>query len=82
MDIIGWGGSTLLAFCGLPQVIETIRRGNTEGISTVFLWVWGIGEVLTFIYVFPRLDVPLLFNYSANILFITIILKYRYFPRR
>lgn len=80
-NLVGWTGSTLLAFCGLPQAISTIRSGNADGISISFLISWLAGEVLTLIYVIPSLNLPLLFNYVANIVFINIICYFKFFPR-
>jgi uncharacterized protein with PQ loop repeat len=36
-EIIGWLGSFLLAFCGLPQCIKSWREKNSDGISLGFI---------------------------------------------
>ena len=66
MEIIGWTGSILFAICGIPQALDSFKRGNSEGLTWAFLLMWFFGEVLTLIYVIPKLDWPLLFNYSCN----------------
>lgn len=81
MDSIGWIGSVLLAFCGLPQAIQSIKTGNSNGLNWGFISAWFGGELLTLAYVIPKMDLPLLFNYSANIAFLLIIIKYRIWPR-
>ena len=81
MDFIGYFGSICLAICGLPQCILSIKQGHSEGISVGFLLLWSLGEVFTLLYVIPKSDLPLLLNYSANIIFLTIIWKYKLFPR-
>lgn len=43
--------------------------------------MWGAGEVLTLVYVFPKMELPLMFNYAANIVFISIITYYKVRPR-
>lgn len=43
--------------------------------------MWGFGEVLTLAYVFPKMELPLIFNYSANIVFLLVIGYYKVFPR-
>jgi hypothetical protein len=51
-------------------------------IGSIMLAIWFWGEVFTFIYVFPKLDFPLLTNYSANIIFLAIILYYKINPKK
>jgi len=77
IDIIGWIGSMLLTFCGAPLAYKAIRSGNANGISWGFLSMWGGGEVFTLLYVLPMLDYPLILNYSANIVFISIVVAYK-----
>ena len=82
MDNIGWIGSILLAFCGLPQAIESYKTKNSNGLTWGFILMWLIGEICTFIYIIPKMDLPLLFNYSANILFLIIIIYYKITPKK
>jgi uncharacterized protein with PQ loop repeat len=77
----GWVGGILLAFCGIPQALHCYRKGNAEGIDWVFLMVWLGGELLTIAYVFPKQDLPLLFNYAMNIVLLLIIVRYKVWPR-
>lgn len=79
--MIGYIGSILLAICGAPQAVLSIKQGHSEGISIYFLLLWTFGEIFTLIYIIPKLDIPLLLNYSSNILFLIIIWKYKLFPR-
>jgi hypothetical protein len=80
MDNIGWLGSILLAFCGLPQAWESYRTKSSVGLNWGFLGMWFMGEIFTIMYVAPKMDLPLLFNYSANIIFLVIILWYKIKP--
>ena len=82
MEYIGWIGSILLAFCGLPQAIESYKTKNSNGLTWGFISMWLIGEICTFIYIIPKMDLPLLFNYSANILFLIIIIYYKITPKK
>ena len=82
METIGWIGSILLAFCGLPQAIESYKTKCSDGLTWGFLFMWLSGEILTFLYVLPKLDLPLIFNYSANIIFLIIILYFKIFPKK
>lgn len=82
MENIGWLGSILLAFCGLPQAIESIKTKSSEGLTWGFIGMWFIGEICTFIYILPKMDLPLLLNYTANIIFLGIIIFYKLLPRK
>jgi uncharacterized protein with PQ loop repeat len=82
METIGWIGSILLAFCGLPQAVESYKTKNSDGLTWGFLIMWGVGELFTIVYIIPKWHWPLIFNYTANIIFISIILYYKIKPRR
>ena len=82
MESLGWLGSILLAFCGLPQALESIKTKSSEGLTWGFIGMWFIGEIMTFIYILPKLDLPLLFNYTANIIFLSIIIYYKLAPKK
>ena len=82
MENIGWLGSIMLAFCGLPQAIESIRTKSSEGLTWGFIGLWFTGEILTFIYILPKMDLPLLLNYTANIIFLSIIIFYKLCPKK
>lgn len=82
METIGWIGSILLAFCGLPQAIESFKTKNSDGLTWSFLIMWGMGEIFTVIYIIPKWHWPLIFNYTANIMFVGIILYYKIKPKR
>ena len=82
MEYIGWIGSILLAFCGLPQAIESYKTKSSAGLTWSFLIMWGVGEIFTVIYIIPKWHWPLIFNYTANIIFISIIVYYKIKPRK
>ena len=80
--MIGWLGSILLAFCGLPQAIESYKTKSSEGLTWGFIGMWFIGEIMTIIYILPQMVLPLIFNYTANIIFLAIIIYYKLAPKR
>jgi uncharacterized protein with PQ loop repeat len=82
MDIIGYIGSILLAICGLPQAIESFKTKSSEGLTWGFILLWFFGELFTFAYIIPKMDLPLLINYSANIIFLIIIIYYKVNPKK
>jgi uncharacterized protein with PQ loop repeat len=83
IETIGWISAACFALCGLPQAIKSYKDGNSDGIAALMLWLWTIGEVLAIWYVLGKhgMDLPLLTNYVVNLIFLTIILRYKYYTR-
>lgn len=83
IEEIGFMGAILLALCALPQAIMSIVTGNSHGISWLFLWMWYLGELLTLHYITQTIGLhgPLFWNYFINVLFVSIIVWYKHFPR-
>lgn len=79
LEIIGWIGSMLFAFCALPQCIMVYKQKHAQGLSWGFLMMWLMGEVLCFFYVAlqPMIQVPLLANYVLNFIMLLIIIVYK-----
>jgi uncharacterized protein with PQ loop repeat len=82
MEIIGWIGSILFAACGIPQAWQCYKNGNSRGLAWGFLITWLFGEILTIVYVLPKMDIPLLFNYTFNLIVLLIILRYKIWERK
>lgn len=81
VELLGWLGAICFAICGLPQAIKVVKDGHGNGLSKIFLWLWFWGEVLTLTYVcLSTFSWPLFFNYSVNLTFLVIMLRYCYFP--
>jgi uncharacterized protein with PQ loop repeat len=76
METIGWIASILLAICGFPELIRTLKDKKCY-LGYGFLTCWYVGEIMAFIYIFPKLDLPLLFNYSINIVILSIMWYYK-----
>ena len=83
LDVCGWIGALCMACCAVPQAIMSVKQGHSEGISKGLLWLWSVGEVFTLIFLVGEesKNWPLLVNYTANILFIGIVIWYKVFPR-
>jgi len=83
-ETIGWTGNILFAICGIPQVIKTYRSKSAKDLSLLFLWLWFVGELLTFIYIVVGdletaiFHYPLYFNYIVNIFMVCFLLYAKY----
>lgn len=78
--LMGWLGSILLASCGIPQAWTSYKDKHSHGISWAFLLLWAFGEVFAMIYVYDKLDIPMMMNYGTNILILAIMIYYKIRP--
>lgn len=81
LGLLGWIGSWCLAVCGVPAAYKSYKDGHSDGLSGMFVFLWLAGEVLTLIYVAPKKDWPLIFNYLSNISLISVMVYYKLYPR-
>lgn len=81
IEAFGMMGGTLLAVCGFPQMVKTIRVGRADDLAWSFLLMWGIGEIFMLAYILPKGDWILILNYFVNFLFLLPIVFYKTFPR-
>jgi uncharacterized protein with PQ loop repeat len=82
METIGWIGSILLAFSGVPQAWTSFRYGHSRGINWAMLGLWFSGDVFLLAYVIPLGDLPLIANYTLNIAVICVIVFYKIWERK
>ncbi len=76
METIGYLGGLLLAICGIPEVIRTVKDKRCH-LGWPFLLLWFFGEVFMIVYAFHLWDFPLIFNYTFNIVLVGIMLWYK-----
>lgn len=82
MSFIGGFGSLFLAICSIPQALDSVRNGHSNGVSPYMLWLWFTGSFLMLIYnYFSYYDAVLCVNNICSMLFSGIITYYKYFPR-
>lgn len=82
IEIVGIVGSSLLAFCSIPLLIDSIRNPTSlKNNGVIFLLMWYFGEIFTLFYYIMELgvDIPTLINYSTNILILSYLCYKRIF---
>lgn len=82
MDIIGFLGAFCLTICAIPQAIKAYQEGHANGVSGATILLWLAGEIFMLSYVIGKHgmeDIPLVLNYSFNLIVIGVIFKYKYF---
>lgn len=70
-------GSLLLALCGLPEAISAYKTKKcTLGWPMLLMWLGG--EILLIVYALQTAQYPLLLNYVANVVFLAIMIRYKF----
>lgn len=82
IEIIGWISAISFAICAIPQALQSFREGHSNGVNTLFLLFWMLGEVAGMVYVVMLGSYPLIFNYLFNGVFLGVIIYFKLFPRR
>jgi uncharacterized protein with PQ loop repeat len=78
VDLLGWFGGVLLALCAVPEVISAIRNKQCN-LSHGFLWMWYIGEWMILVPILANnMAGFLVFNYTLNIVLISVLMYYKY----
>ena len=72
---IGWIASFCFCFSGLPAAIESYQT-KTCTVPTGTLILWTVGEICAIIYIVPKRDLPLIVNYSINLMFLSVMWFY------
>lgn len=70
--MIGMIGSLLLTFCGIPELIRTLKDKKCH-LGWGFLSMWLIGEVFCVFYGFDLNEIPLIINYTFNLAIVSIM---------
>jgi len=83
ITMVGWLGSFFLIACGVPQLFKTVKTKKVDDISILFLLSWFFGEVFSLLFVLIRApEVPLIANYSWNLLITGTLLVFYIVYRR
>lgn len=82
MQVVGWIGAILLAYCALPQAVASYRQGHSKGLDPYFLWTWFLGESFMLTHIIQTVGPggPLFWNYFVNTILVGIILLFKYSP--
>lgn len=83
-DLIGWIGSVAFALCGIPQAWECFKQKSARGINPGFVGLWLVGEVCYVASILMKFGwvTWMMFNYTANIFSIAVIIYYLIHDRK
>src|SRR5271157_2926355 len=83
-ELLGLIGSALLGICGIFQAIKSYKDKNSDGLSSLFILSWTLGEFIMLAYILFNYnnDYFLLSNYLVNCFSVAIISYYKIWPKR
>jgi uncharacterized protein with PQ loop repeat len=76
MNIVGLIGSLSLTVCAIPEVYRTVKDKRCH-LGWGFLLLWLIGEIFCFVYGLQLNQIPMIINYSFNLLVVSIMTSYK-----
>jgi uncharacterized protein with PQ loop repeat len=76
MNNIGLIGSLFLTFCAVPELISTIKEKKCH-LGWGFLLMLLFGEVFCFFYGFQLNEIPLIINYTFNLLVVSLMMFFK-----
>lgn len=76
MNTIGLIGSLLLTFCGVPELFRTLKNRRCD-VGWGFILMWFFGEVFCLFYGLDLNEIPLLINYTFNLLIVGVMLYFK-----
>ncbi|MBP5161342.1 MAG: PQ-loop repeat-containing protein [Alphaproteobacteria bacterium] len=82
VEVCGWIGALSYAVYSIPQAIDCIRKGYTEGLSSVMVLLLFFGGLFSLLSILPDVTSPLFYNYLPSVLASSTILRYHFFPRK
>lgn len=74
----GWLSTICFSLCGAPQAYLSYRNKHSDGVSWGLLILWTLGEIFGLIYMVPKADFPIIVNYLVNLLWLSVILRYKF----
>ncbi len=82
IDTCGWIGSLSYSIYSIPQAIDALRYGRTEGLSNGMVLLLFFGALCSLIYILPDFSSPLFYNFSVSLIASSTIMRYHFFPRK
>jgi len=76
MNNIGLIGSLFLTFCALPELWRTFQDKKCH-LGWGFIIMWLSGEILCLFYGFDLNEIPLIINYTFNLIVVTTMFLFK-----
>lgn len=79
-EIFGWLGAVFFGVCAIPQAYQSWKNKHSNGINSIFITLWFLGEVSQLIFSIYLCSYPLITNVVLNTFFLLIIIWYKIKP--
>lgn len=66
-QFLGWIATTLFSVAMFPQIIKTLRRKSTDGVSIWLFIIFFIANIIALIYALLIIQTPLIIKYILGI---------------
>ena len=67
-QILGWIATILFSVMLIPQIIKTLKKKNTEGVSIWLFIIFLVANIIALVYAFLISQPPLIIKYILGIL--------------
>jgi hypothetical protein len=81
-DLFGWVSAFCFGVCAIPQAYQSIKHGNSHGLSWFFLVLWFLGEVFYMAATLSNFGAVswIMANIIANTSCLLVVIYYKLFP--
>lgn len=80
MNLFGLIGSLFLTFCGVPELIKTLHTKKCN-LSWGYLIMYVIGEIFCLVYAIQIMQIPLLINFSFNLVLSIFLFTWKFLQK-
>jgi len=67
-QLLGWTATILFSVALVPQIVKTLKRKSTEGVSIWLFIIFFIANIIALIYALLIIQPPLVIKYILGIL--------------
>ncbi len=67
-QILGWVATTLFSIALIPQIVKTLKRKSTEGVSVWLFIIFLVANIIALFYALLISQLPLIIKYILGIL--------------
>ena len=68
VQLFGWTATILFSIALVPQIVKTLKRKSTEGVSVWLFIIFFVANIIALIYALLIIQPPLIIKYILGIL--------------
>jgi len=66
-QVLGWIATTLFSVAMIPQIVKTLKRKNTSGVSIWLFIIFFIANIIALVYALLIIQTPLIIKYILGL---------------